>query len=48
MIYVAALLPILVVSRIDPPSIGVAGVLLLVTFIHMCIMLVVLGAGAVS
>ena len=44
-VYVVAFLPILVVSKIAPTSIGVAGILLIVTFIHMCIMLVVLGAG---
>lgn len=44
-LYVAAFLPILVVSQVNPSSIVVAGILLIVTFIHMCIMLVMLGAG---
>ena len=32
------------IASLDPPSTGAAGFLLIVTFIHLCVMLVVLGA----
>ena len=43
-VYVAAFLPILAVSMITPSSAVVDWILMSVTFIHMCVMLVVLGA----